>query len=100
MGRVNYNSLSRYKEEVWKNSRSRPLTTPLPPPPENAAVHIEQEAGWSPEKVWTVVRKGMSLNDAKLQTPERSVRSELLYQMRHSSSIWYGRQQCEKLLTN
>lgn len=96
---VNYNSSSLYKEEVWKNSRSRPLTTP-PRPPENSAVHIEQEAGWSQEKVWTVVRKGMSVTHADVQTPERSVRSEQLYQMRYSSSIWYRRQQCEKLLTN
>ena len=50
---------------------------PLNPPPlsENAAVHIEQEARWSPEKVWTVMRKGMSLTHAEVQTPERSVRS-------------------------
>jgi hypothetical protein len=94
-----YNSLPRYKVEVWKNSRSHTFIPPSPTP-KNAAVPIELEAGWSPEKLWTVVKKGMSLTHAEIQTPERSVRSEPLYQMRYSGSIRYKGQQCEKLLTN
>jgi len=42
---------------------------------ERTLIPIEQEAGWTPAMIWTVLVKIISLTPAGIQTPDQSVAS-------------------------
>jgi hypothetical protein len=52
-----------------------------------SVVPIEQEAGWSPETVWTVWRGYKTLVPAEIQTPTVQPVFKSLYQLRYPGSL-------------
>ena len=46
--------------------------------PERVPVFVEEEAGWAPEPVWTVLENRKSLASAEIRPPDLAVRSQSL----------------------